>query len=173
MDRDPDNLSLILPSAATRSGRPYHPRSEFDADGIRHAVRPMAARPRHPATTAGSEGKRQQADDSPDAKGQSRQGRDEDQTRPGVFGAYWATSHGIGTLLDRKPMTARVKLCRLNTNITAPHLCRRPILTSTRTRRPAPAAIRRRATLLPNAKAAVGGGANAPLRPRTGEGAPV
>jgi hypothetical protein len=103
MDR---TVSLcIQPPAAALPLRLRLPRSESDAHAIRYTVRSMVACPRHPTTQTGAEGEPQQADDPPDAKGQSRQGRNGGQARRGVFGARWATGHGIRTLRDRKPMT--------------------------------------------------------------------
>ena len=111
MDR---TISICIPPpAATSSLRPCLPRSEVYADGIRYTVRPMVARSRHPAALGCAEGAPQQADGSPNAKGQPRKGRNESKTRRGVYCACWAACHGIRTLPDWKSMTTRVELGRL------------------------------------------------------------
>jgi hypothetical protein len=85
-------------------------RGDWDADGIRRAVRPMDARPRHPTASTFTEGERQPADHSPHAKGQPGQGSNESQTRGGMFEDSWAASHGVRTFRDRKPMTDALSL---------------------------------------------------------------
>jgi hypothetical protein len=98
MDRD----LLSLPFAASRhpsSSTMPAQRGDCDAVGIRLAVRPMDARPRHPTASPFTEDERQQADHSPHAKGQPRQGNNERQTRGRMFEDCGAASHGGGTLL--------------------------------------------------------------------------
>ena len=103
MDR---TLSLCTPPpAATRSLRLRLPRGEFDADEIRHDVRQMVARSRHPAGPTGAEVERQQADDPPHAKGQPWLSENEGQARRSVFGLRWATCQGSRTFRDSEPMS--------------------------------------------------------------------
>jgi hypothetical protein len=47
-----------------------------------------------------AKGEAQQAGDPPDAKGQFRIGRNEGQTRRGMFRVQPAPAHGIGALWD-------------------------------------------------------------------------
>jgi hypothetical protein len=90
------------PSAPTMPAQ----RSKSDADAIRYTVRPMVARQRHQTSATGAGGGRQQTDSVPDATGQSRQDINESETRRGMFENRSTASHGVGTLLDWKPMTA-------------------------------------------------------------------
>jgi hypothetical protein len=99
------SLPASPPSATTNTPRLWSPRSEVDANEIRHAVRPVVTRSRHPAALAGAQGKAQQADDPSDAKGQYRPARNEDQTCRSVFGTHWPASHGIRTLPEWKRVT--------------------------------------------------------------------
>ena len=98
------SLCFSSPPAATNRLQRCQPRSEFDEDAIRYAVRPMAARQRHHASATGAGGGGQQADRAPDSKGQPWQDRDERQTRRGVFEDGRPTNHRIRTVLDRKSM---------------------------------------------------------------------
>lgn len=76
-----------------------------NANHIRHALRPMDARKRHPAVETLAEGGTEQADDPANAEGQPRVGEDAVKASRDLLRVESATAHGIGALRDRKTVT--------------------------------------------------------------------